>query len=85
MIKDDIIHLLDNIVYKNKFSNIELNYYFNIKNYTKQEKAFIKNILNEHIIIYLFLYKNHYTSDFYPVIIMNRKWNLNEIKMNFIK
>ena len=33
----------------------------------------INNILNKRIIIYLFLYKNHYTSYFYLDIIMNRK------------
>lgn len=70
MIKDDIIHLLDNIVYKNKFSNIELNYYFNIKNYTKQEKAFIKNILNETIknLIYI-----DYIIDYFAKNVTKRK------------
>lgn len=46
MIKQDIIHILDNIVDKNKFSNMEMNYYFNLKNYSLQERAFVKNILN---------------------------------------
>lgn len=70
MIKDDIIHLLDNIIEKNKFSNIEINYYFNIKNYTKSEKAFIKNILNETLknLIYI-----DYIIDFFAKNVSKRK------------
>lgn len=47
MIKEDIIKILDNIIEKKKYSNIELNYYFMIKNYSYEQKAFVKNILNE--------------------------------------
>lgn len=47
MIKEDIVNILDNIIEKKKFSNIELNYYFTIKKYTYEQKAFIKNILSE--------------------------------------
>lgn len=45
MIKVDIIEILDNILEKKKYSNIELNYYFNKKEYSTKEKAFIKNLL----------------------------------------
>ncbi|WP_068268580.1 16S rRNA (cytosine(967)-C(5))-methyltransferase RsmB [Caviibacter abscessus] len=70
MIKDDIIHLLDNIIEKNKFSNIEINYYFNIKNYTKAEKAFIKNVLSETMknLIYI-----DYIIDFFAKNVSKRK------------
>lgn len=47
MIKEDIIRILDNIIEKKKFSNIELNYFFTIKDYNYEKKAFVKNILNE--------------------------------------
>ncbi len=46
MIKQDLVHILDNIIDKQKFSNMEMNYYFKIKNYTLSERAFIKNLLN---------------------------------------
>ncbi len=46
MIKEDLVHILDNIIDKQKFSNMEMNYYFKIKNYTLSERAFIKNLLN---------------------------------------
>lgn len=45
MIKEDLVNLLDNIIEKNKFSNLELNYYFSVKNYSLKERAFIKNLL----------------------------------------
>ncbi len=46
MIKEDLMHILDNIIDKQKFSNMEMNYYFKIKNYSLEERAFIKNLLN---------------------------------------
>ena len=44
-IKLDLVDLLDEI-YQGKYSNIQLNHYFQIKKYTKQEKAFMTNIVN---------------------------------------
>ena len=44
-IKLDIVNLLDEIQ-NGKYSNIQLNYYFSKKNYTKKEKMFITNVIN---------------------------------------
>ena len=44
-IKLDIVNLLDEIQ-NGKYSNIQLNYYFSKKNYTKKEKMFITNVVN---------------------------------------
>ena len=44
-IKLDIINLFDDIQ-NGKYSNIQMNYYFNEKNYSNKEKTFITNILN---------------------------------------
>ena len=44
-IKQDIINLFDDIQ-NGKYSNIQMNYYFNEKNYSNKEKTFITNILN---------------------------------------
>ena len=44
-IKLDIIELLDDIQ-NGKYSNIQMNYYFNEKNYTSKEKLFVTNIVN---------------------------------------
>ncbi|WP_156286208.1 16S rRNA (cytosine(967)-C(5))-methyltransferase RsmB [Oceanivirga salmonicida] len=46
MIKEDLVHILDNIIDKQKFSNMEMNYYFKIKKYSLEERAFVKNLLN---------------------------------------
>ncbi len=44
-IKLDLIDLLDEI-YQGKYSNIQLNHYFQTNRYSKQEKAFMTNIIN---------------------------------------
>ncbi|VWL85056.1 16S rRNA (cytosine(967)-C(5))-methyltransferase RsmB [Oceanivirga miroungae] len=46
MIKEDLANILDNIIEQKKFSNIEMNYLFTLRNYSLKERAFIKNILN---------------------------------------
>lgn len=45
-IKLDLVDLLDEIIAGGKYSNLQINYYFNNKNYNKKEKAFITNIIN---------------------------------------
>lgn len=70
MIKEDIIKILDNIIEKKKYSNIELNYYFMIKNYSYEQKAFVKNILNEVLknLIYI-----DYVIDYFTKNVSKRK------------
>lgn len=46
MIKEDIINLLIDIIEEKKYSNIHLNYFFKVKNYSTKEKAFINNSIN---------------------------------------
>lgn len=65
MIKEDIVNILDSIIFKNKFSNIELNYYFTIKNYTYEQKSFVKNIITDVLknLIYIDYVINQYASN----------------------
>lgn len=46
MIKEDLIEIIDEIMEKKKYSNIQINHYFKIKNYNEKEKAFFNNLLN---------------------------------------
>ena len=41
-IKLDIINIIDDILYEKKYSNIQLNYYFSKKNYTKRKKLLLQ-------------------------------------------
>lgn len=45
-LKLDIVNLFDEIISKGKYSNIQINYYFNEKKYVHKEKLFITNIIN---------------------------------------
>lgn len=46
MLKNDLIELLILIIDNGKYSNVELNNLFGIKNYNQKQKAFIKTLLN---------------------------------------
>lgn len=46
MIKEDIIKLLIDIIDNEKYSNLQLNYFFKIKNYNQKEKNFVNNMIN---------------------------------------
>lgn len=45
-IKLDLTDLLDEIIAKGKYSNLQMNYYFNTKGYSKKERAFITNMIH---------------------------------------
>ena len=45
-IKLDLTDLLDEIIAKGKYSNLQINYYFNTKGYSKKERAFITNMIH---------------------------------------
>lgn len=45
-IKLDLVNLIDEILNDGKYSNIQMNYYFNEKNYSEKEKLFVTNMIN---------------------------------------
>lgn len=55
MIKRDVMEILDNIMENKKFSNVELNNFFNSKQYNYSEKSFIKNILTITLKNYIYI------------------------------
>lgn len=57
MIKEDIIKLLIDIIDNEKYSNLQLNYFFKIKNYNQKEKNFVNNMIN--IVLKNLIYIDH--------------------------
>ncbi|CAM3385810.1 16S rRNA (cytosine(967)-C(5))-methyltransferase RsmB [Pseudostreptobacillus hongkongensis] len=45
-IKKDVVKLIEDIIEDGKYSNIQMNYIFSKNSYTRNEKAFINNIVN---------------------------------------